>query len=93
MIITKIAKEGIKNWTKKDVVVVWGGIQDEGRKEATNGFSQLKYFVRGNSHTNIIQMCVPHRSELHVNSCVSNGVDHFNRIISNQIKAFKLLQS
>jgi hypothetical protein len=45
--------------------------------EATNGMSQLNDFVRGNSNTNIIQICVPHRFDIHVNSCVKKKDEIF----------------
>jgi hypothetical protein len=60
-------------------VVVWGGTKDVGRSEVVNGLSQLKDFVRENGHTNIIHMCVPHRIDLHVNSCVNKQMEVFSR--------------
>lgn len=63
--------------TKKDVVV-WGGTKEVGRNEATKGLSQLNDFARENNHTNIIQISVPHRFDLHVNSCVNKELEVFN---------------
>jgi hypothetical protein len=77
MKIIKTAKE-VTNLTTKDVVV-WGGRKDVGKKETTNGLRQLMGFVRENSHTNIIQMYVPHTFDLHVNSYVNREVEVFNR--------------
>jgi hypothetical protein len=71
---------------KEDVVVVWWHTKDVGINEATNDLSQLKDFVRENSHTNIIHMCVPHRIDLHVNSCVNKQVEVFNREVSKQMQ-------
>jgi hypothetical protein len=89
MTITNTSKEEVKNLTKKEVVVVWGGTKEVGGNEATKGLSQLKDFARENNHTNIIQMSVPHRFDLHVNSCVNKEVEVFNRKLSTQMKAFK----
>jgi hypothetical protein len=50
---------------------------------------QLKDFVRENSDTNVIQMCVPHRFDLHVNSYVNKDVEVFNRKLRKQIKFFE----
>jgi hypothetical protein len=58
MIIIEWGKEGVKNLTKRNVVVVWGGTKDIGRNEVTSALRPLKEFVRENNHTTIIQMCI-----------------------------------
>jgi hypothetical protein len=63
----------------KDVVVVWRVTKDIAKNETTSGFRQLEDFLRENGRTNIIQMCVPHRFDLHVRSCVNKEVEVFNR--------------
>jgi hypothetical protein len=64
--ITETTKEEVKNLTMKDVVVVQGGTKDVGKNETTDGLRQLKDFVRENSHTILIQICVPHKFDLRV---------------------------
>jgi hypothetical protein len=57
MAIRKTTKENVTYLTKKDVVLVWRGTNNIGKNEAANGLIQLKYFVRENSHSNVIQIC------------------------------------
>jgi hypothetical protein len=45
--------------------------EDVGNNKTANDLRQLRDFVIKNSHTNVIQMCVPHRFDLHVNFCGS----------------------
>jgi hypothetical protein len=89
MTITNTANEEVKKLSTDDVVVVCGGTKDVGKNESTNGLSQLKDFVSRNSHTNIIQICVPHRYDLHENSCVNKEVEVFNRKLRKQMKVFE----
>jgi hypothetical protein len=50
---------------------------------------EVKEFVRENSRPNIIQMCVPNRFDLYVNSCVNKDVEVFNRQLRKQMKVFE----
>jgi hypothetical protein len=68
MTITKTVKKEVKLQTKNDIIVIWRGIRDVSKTE-TSGLNQLKDFFRKNNHTNIIQMGIPHRFDLHENSC------------------------
>jgi hypothetical protein len=70
-------------FTKICVKVVWGGTKDVEKNETRNGLGQLMYFVKENSD---IQMCVPYRFDLHVNSCVNKEVEVFNRNIRKPMK-------
>jgi hypothetical protein len=81
--------EEVKLLTKNDVIVIWGGTRDVGRNETTGGLNQLKDFFKKNNHTNIIQMCVPHRYDLHSNSCVNKGIEVLNRRLGKLVKAFE----
>jgi hypothetical protein len=91
MAITNKVKEEVKLLTKNDVVVVWGGTRDVGRNETTSDLNQLKDFFKKNNHTNIIQMCVPHRYDLYANSCVNREVEVFNRKLCKLVKAFEYI--
>jgi hypothetical protein len=87
MTVTNTAEKEVKFLTQNDVIVVCGGKRDVSRNETTSGLNQLKDFFRKNNHTNIIQMGVPHRFDLHANSCVNKEVEVFNRKL---VKAFEL---
>jgi RNase H-fold protein (predicted Holliday junction resolvase) len=67
---------------------VWGGTSEVGKNETINGLNQIKEFLKKNNHTNIIQMCVPHRFDLQENSSVNNEIEVFNRRLSKMIKIF-----
>jgi hypothetical protein len=59
-----------------------------GSNETRNGLNLLQDFVRDSCHTNVILMCVLHRHDLHVNSCVNREVEVFNRKLRKQMKIF-----
>ncbi|PNF23918.1 hypothetical protein B7P43_G12843 [Cryptotermes secundus] len=86
--ITGTAKREVKLLTKKDVIIIWGGVRDVGKNETMGGLNQLKGFFKENKHTNIIQMGIPHRFDLHENSCVNKEIEVFNRKLGKLIKAF-----
>lgn len=46
-------------------------------------------FIKDNSHTNIILLCVPHRYDVMESSCVNNEIRSFNRKLMKYIKPFK----
>jgi hypothetical protein len=69
----------LKTLTKRNVCLVWGGINDVGRNETNMGICALNDFVSSHEHTNIIVLNVPHRHDLAPNSCVNYDVKVFNR--------------
>jgi hypothetical protein len=89
MTVTYTAEKEVKFLTKNDVIVVWGGTRDVSRNETTSGLNQLKDFFRKNNHMNIIQMGVPHRFDLHANSCVNKEIEVFSRKLGKLVKAFE----
>lgn len=78
----------IKDFTKNDVVVLWGGTKDVSRNETSNGQTQIRNFVRENGHTNILVMNLPDRQDLEVNSCVNREIKVFNRKLCKYMKPF-----
>jgi lysophospholipase L1-like esterase len=87
--ITKTVKKEVKLLTKNDVIVIWGGTRDGSKNETTSGMRQLKDFFRENNHTNIIQMGIPYRFDLHANSCVNKEIEVCNRKLGKLVKAFE----
>jgi capsular polysaccharide biosynthesis protein len=65
------------------------GTKDVGRNETASGWNQLIDFFRKNHHTKIIQLSVPHRFDLHANSCVNKEVEVFNRKSRKEVKIFE----
>jgi hypothetical protein len=65
--------------TKKDIVVVWGGIQDVVKNETEIGLIQIKTLAEYHNLTNIIVMSVPHRYDLEYKSSVNEEIKRFNR--------------
>jgi len=49
---------------KKDVVIICGGTREVGKNEAKDGLRTLSEFAKLTVNTNVIVMCVPHRSDL-----------------------------
>jgi hypothetical protein len=87
--ITTSANSDIQHLSKQDVVVVWGGSRDVGKKETNKGINCIQRFVKTNNHTNFIIMDVPHRYDLEQNSCVNKEVEKYNRRIWKHMKVFE----
>jgi hypothetical protein len=66
-----------------------GGTRDVSRNETSSGLNHLKDFYRENYQTNIIQMCIPHRHDLPVDSCVNKEIVTCNRKLGKLVKAFE----
>jgi hypothetical protein len=77
-----------KGFTKKNMVVVWGGTTDVSRNETGKGLTQIRNFVKENSHTNVILMNLPNRQDLKATSCVNQEINIFNRKLCKHTKVF-----
>jgi hypothetical protein len=80
--LTEILTSGvndIKDFSKKDLEIVWGGTKDVSRNETNKGLIQIRNFVNKNTHTNVLVMNLPHRHDLEQKSCVNDEVKRFNR--------------
>jgi hypothetical protein len=78
----------IKDLTKNDMLAVWGGTADVSRNETGKGLTQIRNFVRENTHTNVIVMNLTNRQDLAVISCVNHEIKVFNRKLSKYMKVF-----
>jgi hypothetical protein len=78
-VITTMETEGISKFTKKDVVVIWGGAHDIAKNETKKALEHMVKFVKENSHTNIVIMEAPQRHCLSTLSCVNNEEKLFTR--------------
>jgi hypothetical protein len=79
---------GTEDFSKQDLVIVWGGINDVSRNETDEGLIQIRNFVNKNNHTNILVMNLPNRRDLEVTSSVNHEIRVFNGKLSKQIKLF-----
>ena len=77
-----------ENVTKKDVVIICGGTRDVAKNEAKDGLRILSEFAKHKINTNLIVMCVPHRSDLQLSSSVNKEVESFNRKLQKAMKNF-----
>jgi hypothetical protein len=78
----------IKGFSKKDMVIVWGGTTDVSRNETEKGLFQIRSFVRQNSHTNVLVMNLPNRLDLEATSCVNQEIKVFNRKLCKHLNVF-----
>jgi hypothetical protein len=78
----------IKGFSKRDMVIVWGGTIDVSRNETEKGLFQIRSFVRENSHTNVLVMNLPNRLDLEATSCVNQEIKVFNRKLCKHFKVF-----
>jgi len=67
---------------KKDVVIICGGTRDVAKDDLRSLYEIAKH----TSNTNVIVMCVPHRSDLQPSSCVNKEVESFNRKLQMTMK-------
>jgi hypothetical protein len=65
--------------TKKDVVLLCGGIREVAKNDTILGLRYLSQFAKHTMNTNVIIMCVRHCYDLQSFSCVNNEVVSFNR--------------
>jgi hypothetical protein len=86
VVITTMETEGISKFTKKDVVVIWGGSHDIAKNATKKDLEHMAKFVKENSHTNIVILEAPQGHDLSTLSCVNNDVKVFNRKLQKMIK-------
>jgi hypothetical protein len=77
-----------KDFSKRDVVIVWGGTKDVSRNETDKGLIQFRDFVNENAHSNVIAMNLPNRMDLEATSCVNQETKVFNRKLRKYMKVF-----
>ena len=82
-VIVNTSPNIIRKFTKKGVVVVWGGTRDVGRNETKKGLYKMKNFVSNHNQTNVIVMSVPCRYDLDPKSFVNDEVKMYNRNLKN----------
>ena len=61
----------IRHLTKKDIVVLLGGSIDVAKNNSQSAMKQILDLALNASHTNVIQLRVPHRHDLINESCVN----------------------
>jgi hypothetical protein len=77
--ITKLARNEIETYTKRDTVVICGGTHDAGKNESHLGLDYLNKFTNTRTNTNIMIISVPQRHDLSPDSCVNKEIHSFNR--------------
>jgi hypothetical protein len=88
MISTSVGAD-IKQLSKQDVIIVWGGSRDVGKNESKQGINRLQGFIETNKHTNIILMEVPHRYDLMRESCVNKETQRFNNKLREYMEKYE----
>ena len=89
--LTNSVSSDLKELTKKDACIIWGGTNDVGRNETNIGIRSLHEFISCHQHTNVIVLKVPHRHDLASNSCINEEVKTFNRKLDKLKKAHQNL--
>jgi hypothetical protein len=69
----------IKQLSKEDVVVLWGGSNDIAKNNSSIGMKSILELAMNATHTNVILMSAPHRYDLIETSCVNQEIKNFNR--------------
>jgi hypothetical protein len=86
--IVDTAKGDIMKLTGDDVVVIWGGSNDNGKDNSREALKHLGNFVSNNQMVNTVVMTAPPRCDLPPSSCVNNEVIRFNRQLKKIMAPF-----
>jgi len=78
----------ISHLTKEDFIVLWGGSIDVAKNNSATGIKQILDLAINATHTNVIQLSVPHRHDLLKDSCVNKEVRNFNINLQNKLGRF-----
>jgi hypothetical protein len=92
-ILTKSAKNDVRNLTKSYVIVFWGGANDVSKNNSMIGLSHIINFIKDNTHTSIIVLSVPNHYDLMNSSCLNNEISMFTRSQLNALKSSNAVQS
>jgi hypothetical protein len=76
----------IKDFSKKDVVIVWGVTKYVSRNETDRGLIQIRNSVNENTHTNAVVINLPNSLDLEATYCVSQQIKVFNRKLYKHMK-------
>jgi hypothetical protein len=76
--IVKLARNETASFTKKDLVIIWGGANDANRNKSMKGLKNLNEFVNLRNNTNFMIVTIPYRHDLLDTSCVNTEVKNFN---------------
>ena len=68
-VITELANQELTTLTKKDMLVVWGGVNDIVRNESNNALTHIINSIKSRKHMNMFSVSVPTRFDLSA-SCV-----------------------
>jgi hypothetical protein len=74
--------------SQKKTSIICGGTRDVAKNEAKDGLRIFSEFAKLTLNTNVIVMCVPHRSDLQPSSCINKEVESFNRKLQKTMKTF-----
>jgi lysophospholipase L1-like esterase len=77
----------VRSLSKRDIVVLCGGVNDVGGNNSSMALHQFMDFDANNKHTNIVLITAPQRYYLMQSSCVNSAVNSFNRKLKNLVKA------
>jgi hypothetical protein len=78
----------IKQLSKEDAVVIWGGSNDIAKNNASTGMKPLLDLVINATHANIILMSAPHSFDLMETSCVNKEIENFNNKLHTKLERF-----
>ena len=86
--IKEITSSKLHHLTKKDIVILGGGATDVAKNNSLTGIKHILDLSIHASHTNVIQLSVPHRYDLSNESCVNREVWKFNNRLRIGLNCF-----
>jgi hypothetical protein len=82
------AKREIAQFTREDIVVLWGGSNDVARNNSVMGRKHILDLLINSTHSNVILLSVPHRHDLIKDLCINREVKVFNGSLRNSLNCF-----
>jgi lysophospholipase L1-like esterase len=84
--VTKLARKETADFSKEDMIIIWGGSNDVNRNESMKGPMNLNEFVDQRNNTHIMIAQIPHRHDLLATSCINEEVQNFNKKLQKIMK-------
>jgi hypothetical protein len=86
--IKESARMKMAQLTREDVVVLWRGLNDVSKNNSIVGTKHILDLLLNSTHTNVIDLSVPHRCDLINDLCINRKVKVFSRSLRNRLKHF-----
>jgi hypothetical protein len=82
-------KDDIKTLKSEDVVIIWGGSNDNSKNNSKEALKHLCDFIKNNQKVNNVVMTAPPRHDLLPSSCVNSEYVTDNKTLHHCVYIYK----